>query len=132
MKFKNFRSLLFVLPFTLLAFLLHKLFFYLLGCQEIESHLVQPLSSLYLFFAICTLLIVFILTIVKQKNINNVGQVFILLTFIKMGFAYIMLRPISKLATKNVAFEKKDFFILFALFLALETILTIRLLNNKQ
>ncbi len=132
MNLKNFKSLLLVLPFAILVFALHKLFFYLFGWQEIESHLVQPLLNLYLFFAICSLIIIFILTLVKHKNIDSVGQVFILLTCIKMGSAYIMLRPISEFATKNVAFEKKDFFIVFAVFLAIETILTIRLLNNKQ
>ena len=55
-----------------------------------------------------------------------------MISCIKMGLAYIMLRPINQFATKNLAFEKKDFFIVFAVFLVIETVVTIRLLNNKQ
>ena len=132
MNFKNFESLLLILPFALLAFACHKLFFYLVGWKDIENTFIQPILNLYLFFGICSLSIAFILVIVKYKNIDNVGQVFILLTCIKMGFAYIMLRPISEFGTKNVSFEKKDFFIVFAIFLAIETFVTTRLLNNKQ
>lgn len=132
MNFKNFKFILLVFPLAVVAFALHKLFFYALGWQDLELHFVQPLSNLYLFFGICSLLIVFILILVKNKNIDNVGQAFILLTCIKMGFAYIMLRPISESSTKNILFEKKDFFIVFAVFLVIETVVTIRLLNNKQ
>jgi hypothetical protein len=48
-----------------------------------------------------------------------------------MAIAYIVLLPILNADTKSVAIEKINFFIVFALFLAIETIITIRIVNNN-
>jgi len=49
-----------------------------------------------------------------------------------MAISYAILYPISHSGNQNVKTEKIDFFIIFALFLTIETIVTIRILNNKQ
>ena len=69
---------------------------------------------------------------VKEKNIDNVGYTFLLITCIKMAVSYAVLYPILHSGNLNVKVEKIDFFIIFALFLTIETIVTIRILNNKQ
>jgi len=55
-----------------------------------------------------------------------------LVTCVKMALSYVILHPIIHSDTQNIKIEKIDFFIIFALFLAIETIVTIRILNNKQ
>jgi hypothetical protein len=54
------------------------------------------------------------------------------LTFIKMGISYILLNPILNSSSQFLKVEKINFFITFALFLTIETVVTIRILNNKQ
>lgn len=88
--------------------------------------------QLYLIFTICSFVILGILLIVRKKNLDNVGYTFLLLTSVKMGAAYFLLRPILRTVTQGFSFEKTNFFIIFIYFLAIETLLTIRILNNKQ
>lgn len=90
------------------------------------------LLFLYTFFFIFSLIILSFLLVVRQKNLDYVGYVFLILTTIKMGVSYFILRPILATSTFNNGIEKKNFFIIFISFLAIETFLTIRILNNKQ
>ena len=116
---------------SIIAFLLHKTILFLLGNQINETDFHYSLLTLYLFFLICSSGIVFILIKVMKKNIDIVGQTFLLLTSIKMVVAYILLHPILQESNKLVASEKINFYTVFALFLAIETIVTIRILNKK-
>jgi hypothetical protein len=68
----------------------------------------------------------------KEKNIDSVGQTFLLLTSIKMVVAYVLLHPILQSTNQLLTAEKVNFFITFALFLTIETVVTIRILNKKQ
>jgi hypothetical protein len=49
-----------------------------------------------------------------------------------MIFLFLILKPILKSNTAENTLEKMNFFVIFMLFLAIETILTIRILNEKQ
>jgi hypothetical protein len=69
---------------------------------------------------------------VKERSFDNVGMSFLLTTSIKMIVCYLILKPILQVTFQNNAVEKKNFFMMFILFLAIETILTIRILNEKQ
>ncbi len=126
----NLIPLLQVIVVSLILFALHSLCFYLLGWSNREFIFHHSLVFLYTFFASCAAVIIMILIFVKQKNLDNVGYTFLVLTTIKMGLAYFVLRPILKSGSEIVAFEKGNFFIIFAIFLALETIITIRILNK--
>jgi hypothetical protein len=86
----------------------------------------------YGFFFVCSVVILFILIKVKDKNIDNVGYTFLLVTFIKMGISYAVLSPILHSGNPNIQIEKLNFFVIFALFLTIETIVTARILNKKQ
>ena len=131
MNLKKYQPLLEVLLVSVAAFLLHQLFFWC--CRNDQtSELYYSLLELYGFFLGCSLCIVFLLILVKSKSIDNVGYTFLLLTCIKMAIAYVFLTPILNIEAQNSTFEKSNFFIVFALFLAIETMVTIRILNNKQ
>jgi len=87
---------------------------------------------LYSFFFLLATVILFILIKVNQVSATHVGLTFILLTTFKMGVAYLFLKPILQANLPHSGFEKANFLIVFLLFLATETLLTIRLINNKQ
>jgi hypothetical protein len=68
---------------------------------------------------------------VKEKSFDNVGMSFLLGTSIKMVFCYLILKPILHIVTYNNTIEKVNFFGMFILLL-IETVLTIRILKEKQ
>ena len=90
----------------------------------------HDIATIYGFLFICSLIIVSILIRMKQKNINSVGNAFMLLTCVKTGLAYLLLHPILASAQPDVIFEKANFFAVFAVFLAIETIVSVRLLQK--
>lgn len=131
MALKKYQPILEISLISVVVYALHKLFFFLNKNIKFQNFYL-PIEIIYLFFFCSSIIIIFILIKVKEKNIDNVGSVFILVTFIKMAFSYGILYPINHSGIQNMKTEKIDFFIIFALFLTIETIVTIRLLNNKQ
>jgi len=132
MNLKKYRPILEVIFLSILVYLAHKLVFFLNENHPNLQGFHFPIEVVYGFFFICSLLIILILIKVNEKNIDNVGFTFLLVTFIKMALSYIILSPILNSGNPNVRTEKIDFFIIFALFLTIETIVTVRILNNKQ
>ena len=132
MNFKKYRPILEVLLLSAVVYFVHKLVFFLNGSNPKFQDFHFPIETIYEFFFICSVIIVFILIKVKEKNIDNVGYTFLLVTFIKMGISYAVLSPILHSGNPNVKIEKLNFFVIFALFLTIETIVTARILNNKQ
>ena len=112
-----------------------------LGIHFALLHLVWPsarmnnwqhdITTIYGFFFISSLLIVSILIRIKQKNIDSVGNTFMLLTCIKAVLAYVLLHPILESPQTDVAFEKANFFAVFAVFLTIETIVSVRLVQKS-
>lgn len=131
MRIKDFIPVLLVVLFAVIAWFGHYLLLLAAGKEDVMEQFYHPIHSMYSFFAMCSAAIIFILTIVRRKSIDNVGQVFLLLTCIKMGIAYWFLYPALQQRQEIAGFEKLNFFIVFGLFLALETVLTIRLLNKR-
>jgi hypothetical protein len=132
MNLKKYQPLLEVTLLSSLVYLAHKLVFFLNENNPKLQNFHFPIEVVYGFFSVCSLLIIFILIKVNQKNIDNVGYTFLLVTCIKMALSYVVLSPILNSGSSNVKFEKLNFFIIFALFLTIETIITVRILNNKQ
>ena len=132
MNFKKYRPILEVVFLSIPVYLVHKLFFFLNENHPKLQSFHFPIEVVYCFFFICSLLIILLLIKIKEKNIDNVGFTFLLVTFIKMALSYIILSPILNSGNSNIRTEKFIFFIIFALFLTIETIVTIRILNNKQ
>ena len=132
MNLKKFQPILEVLFLSILVYLVHKLFFLLNDNNPKFQNFHFPIETVYGFFFFCSVIILLILIKVKTKNIDNVGYTFLLVTCIKMAISYAVLSPILHSGNPNVRIEKVNFFIIFALFLTIETIVTVRILNNKQ
>ncbi len=97
------------------------------GRWEETREFIRLPETVYTFFGICSVLIIGILLRIRKRNIDSVGQAFLLLTCIKAGAAYLMVRPALEAGHE---FEKLNFFIVFAIFLAIETVISIRILNK--
>lgn len=121
-----------IILIAVLGLIIHKLIFFILVAKTIEDNFIYSIPLLYGLFSIFSLLIVGVLIKVKERNIDNVGHTFLLLTSIKLVVAYLLIHPILKASLHQTPLEKINFFIIFIYFLATETILTIRILNNKH
>ncbi len=132
MNVKKYRPLLQIVFVALPAYLLHKLFFYYNATNPDFQKFHTPIEVIYGFFCICSISIVFFLIQIKEKSEEQTGYAFLFLTCLKMGISYLVLAPILHSGNSNIRIEKMNFFIIFAIFLAIETTVTIRILNNKQ
>jgi hypothetical protein len=114
----------------LLAFAVHQGLFFILKVNT--QNFIYSIPELYAWFTLFTLLVFFVLLLVKRKSLDNVGMSFLLVTSIKMVFCYLILRPILQVATLHNSVEKTNFLVLFILFLLIDTLFTIRIINEKQ
>jgi hypothetical protein len=130
MNLKNYKPLLSVLVLAALAYILHKIVFFVFKINDYAFF--YSIEMLYLVFLGLSIVVVTVLLKVKERSFDNVGMSFLLGTSIKMIFCYLLVKPILQASNVNSSFEKKNFFIIFILFLAIETIITIRILNEKQ
>ena len=131
MNLKKYQPVLEVISLSIIVYLLHKLFFLLNQSNPKFQGFYYPIEIIYGFFCSCSVIILLILLKVKAKSIDNVGYTFLWGTCIKMAISYAVLLPILNSESQNLAIEKMNFFFVFAVFLAIETIITIRILNNK-
>lgn len=132
MNFKKYQPLFEVTLLAILVFFVHKIVFFLSKNNPYIQDFHFSIEAVYGFFFFCSLLIILTIIIVNEKNIDNVGFTFVLVTFIKMALSYTILSPILNSGHLNIRTEKINFFIIFALFLTIETIITVRILNKKQ
>lgn len=97
-----------------------------------DQTFIYSLEQLYLFFGMFSITIALILIKVKEKNIDIVGNVFLLLTLIKMMVCFVFGSSILKQTSEYNPLQKWNFLILFLVFLAIETSITIIMLNKKE
>ncbi len=132
MDFKKNSSFLIVIIAAIVGGIVHKIIAHFTIAKEFEDSFLYSIPVLYGIFGALSLVIVYLLARVKATMPDSVGYVFLGLTTVKLILAYVLLRPITKLDLPKTPSEKASFFIVFIYFLAIETILTIRILNNKQ
>lgn len=132
MNLSKFKSVYTLLVLAILGFVINKTLFYFWVPEPYEAAFVYSLELLYLFFFFFSALLVLVLEKVKEKSLNSVGFTFLLLTTIKMGIAFLFVRPILAGNLPKTPTEKTSFFVIFIYFLTIETFVTIRILNNKQ
>jgi hypothetical protein len=125
-----FKQILPLLIIIVVAFAVHELLFYSLNIDTKAFHYTLP--QLYACFTFFSMIVVMVLLLVKRKSLDNVGMSFLLITSVKMFFCYLVLRPILKTTTLQNSTEKINFFALFIFFLLMETLFTIRLVNEKK
>jgi hypothetical protein len=85
----------------------------------------------YLFFVIGSILVIAICIKTKQKNLDQVGMVFMAATVVKMMISFAVAVPIINQTSGIFKLQKFNFFMIFCAFLAVETIVVIRILNRK-
>lgn len=90
------------------------------------------LEAIYAFFTFCSVIIVAILTVVRARNLDATGQAFMTATFVKMFVAYGFLYPALSPETAPTNPGKMNYFVVFLVFLTLETLACMRLLNQKS
>lgn len=130
--YRKWLPLLQVFALSACCYLIHRLLFFWFVDERVSQSLYYSLSELYLFFFSCSILIMTILIFVGQKSLDYVGYTFLLVTVLKMVGAYFFLLPVLWEQGKYIQFEKGNFFVVFALFLTIETLVAARILNNKQ
>lgn len=129
MTFKTFLHLFII---SIIAFVIN---FFLVENVVPNHELVKwtySIANLYSMFFVFSVVIMSLLLFVRTKNLDYVGYTYLIATSVKMGIAYFLLRPILVTTIDENSTEKINFFIVFICFLAIETLLTIRILNNKQ
>ena len=119
-----------LLGIAFLLYIIHKTIFYVFNINDERFH--YSLEILYLFFFVLSAIILKVLIIIKERSFDNVGMSFLLATSIKMVFCYLILRPILQIHNTENAAEKINFLLMFIVFLTIETLFTIRLVNEKQ
>jgi len=122
-----YKYLLIVIP----IFLVHLLIFQKPSLKNAAQGFYYSIPFLYLLYSIFSKIILFVIVKVSKKNFDNTGMTFLVCTTIKMAISYFIARPILNIPTENTI-EQANFFFIFILFLAIETLITIRLLNKKQ
>lgn len=130
MNLIKYKPLLFLTVLAGIGYVAHKFLFYFLGIQMTSFH--YSLETLYLLFFGLSVLVFIVLLKVKERSFDNIGMSFLLGTSVKMIFCYLILKPILQTDSYDNTLEKINFFGMFVLFLAIETVLTIRILNEKQ
>tara|TARA_R110000868_G_scaffold346234_2_gene607283 strand:- start:223 stop:615 length:393 start_codon:yes stop_codon:yes gene_type:complete len=130
MNIQSFKPLFNLTGLAILAYIIHRTAFHFLVIDDLNFY--YSLEKLYLLFYVLSIIVFTILLKVKEKSFDNVGMSFLLSTSVKMIFCFLILKPLLKSTASENTLEKTNFFVIFILFLAIETILTIRLLNEKQ
>lgn len=129
MSVQKFRPVLEALAIAVPLYLLHEWLFYLLGVPQ--HTFVKQLDSVYGFFAAFSVAMLLLLVFVKEKSFDNVGMVCLILTTIQMVAAYVVFSPILKSVSGTATLEKFNFLGIFGVFLAVQTIVVIRMLKNR-
>lgn len=130
MFLKNYKTFLFLLISVIVAYVVHQLIFYFFKINSDGFY--YSLEKLYGIFFLLSCVIIFILLLIRERNFDQLGMSFLLLTSSKMVVYYLLLKPILNIKHYDIRTEKINFFLLFILFLTIETVVTIRLLNEKQ
>jgi hypothetical protein len=110
-------------------FIIHVLLFNANLITVKEADFYYSIPQLYGLFFMLSAVILIIVTKISEKNFDNTGMVFMIATSIKMVVAFFLVRPILPLEDNKI--EKINFFIIFILFLLIETILVAKILNKK-
>lgn len=129
---KKFLPIFIILIFTVISYFCHKLLFAAFPEKFPSDNFYLSLEKTYLFYATSSIVVISILLLIKDKLFDNLGMVFLIVSSIKMILCYGLLRMLVNPSPQNISIEKTNFFVMFLLFLAMETVITIRILNNKQ
>lgn len=114
---------------TLVLFFIHNT---VLSNVLTKALLVLPLYQIYLFHFIVTTAIIFIVSYKKYQGNDNVFNLFIFFTLLKMVLVVVFLLPVFLSDVKNKNYDVFNFFLPYFIYLALEVYSITKLLNQKQ
>lgn len=126
------KLLLLLLLIVFLSFVTHNVLYEYTQLGSAAKSFQFSLVSLYVFFGISSFLLLGILALLPQRLQDNFGFVFIGLTLLKMAVAYWFFYAVTGSSAGANGLEKRQVFVVFAWFLAIETYLSTRILNNTQ
>jgi len=113
------------------ACIIHFLILKFLVSDSIVESFRWPIKQLYLIFLIISSIIVIITERISKKNFDQTGMSFLVLTSVQLVLVYLIFKPLLNEDTVTTT-EKLHGGFVFVLFLAIETLLIIQLLNKKQ
>lgn len=131
MKLQIFKTVILILSIAVVLFFGNKLILQSEAFNQNFELFSYSLETIYAIFCAFSVIILVTLLIVNSRNKDIVGLTFLLITSIKAGILLFVFSDVIASSNKNTV-EKFNFFIVFILFLAIETLITIRLLNKKQ
>lgn len=94
--------------------------------------LILPLYKIYLFHFIVTTIVIVAVNYKSLKKENNIFNVFILFTFVKMILALVFLLPIFLSTVKTRTYDAVNFFIPYFIYLAFEVFVITKLLQKQK
>lgn len=131
MKLQIFKTVILTLSIAVVLFFGNKLILQTESFNQNFKLFSYSLETIYTVLCVFSIIILVILLIVNSRNKDVVGLTYLLITSIKAGILFFIFSDIISSSNKN-SVERINFFIVFILFLAIETLITIRLLNKKQ
>lgn len=131
MKLQIFKTVILTLSIAVVLFFGNKLILQTESFNQNFKLFSYSLETIYTVLCVFSVIILVTLLIVNSRNKDVVGLTYLLITSIKAGIIIFIFSDIISSSNKNTV-ERINFFIVFILFLAIETLITIRLLNKKQ
>ena len=131
MKLQIFKTVILTLSIAVVLFFGNKLILQTESFNQNFKLFSYSLETIYTVLCVFSIIILVILLIVNSRNKDVVGLTYLLITSVKAGILFFIFSDIISSSNKNKV-ERINFFIVFILFLAIETLITIRLLNKKQ
>lgn len=131
MKLQIFKTVILTLSIAVVLFFGNKLILQTESFNQNFKLFSYSLETIYTVLCVFSIIILVILLIVNSRNKDVVGLTYLLITSIKAGILFFIFSDIISSSNENTV-ERINFFIVFILFLAIETLITIRLLNKKQ
>lgn len=131
MKLQIFKTVILTLSIVVVLFFGNKLILQTESFNQNFKLFSYSLETIYTVLCVFSVIILVTLLIVNSRNKDVVGLTYLLITSIKAGILFFIFSDIISSSNKNTV-ERINFFIVFILFLAIETLITIRLLNKKQ
>lgn len=91
-----------------------------------------PLQNIYFFNYSLSLVVLLILYYIHNKFNDKVGYAFLALGILKMMVSIYFLMPLIELDFSNKIPDTLNFFFCYFMFLIIESIILVKLLNKKQ
>lgn len=131
MKIQIFKTVSTLIVLSLVLFFCNKLLLEYTNFSSFYKQYQFSLEFIYSILSLFSITILIIMLFVNQKNKDIVGMTFMLSTTFKTIICFVIFSSIINSSNQN-KIEKINFFLVFILFLTIETLITIRLLNKKQ